>query len=314
MRVLGKLSVVLVGLLLVACGRQQVATVAGSDSPSQARAASAAQISADALTLRYLANEGFMVRKGEFGVLIDGLFSSGVIGYQTLPENLRESLESGADGGGAIQVALASHYHPDHFEPAAVGRFLTANPEAVFVSTPQAADSFRSTHPERADLQRRFHAVLPEPGTVVSLTFDGIRVDAINLHHGRRNPPVENLGFVVTIGDERFIHFGDTEAKMEDFEPYLNLLAEPDLALLPFWFLSSEWRAEMVRTLIRPGFIVCAHLPTPDAPASHFARWNSYSELRATIEDSFPEAWIPSRPGSRRPSDEPGPPPSIVID
>jgi len=140
-------------------------------------------------------------------------------------------------------------------------------------------------------------AVLPAEGTVEHMEFDGIELAVLNLHHGRRDPPVENLGLVITIGDQSFLHFGDTEAKMEEFEPYLDILRDTDLALLPFWFLSSEWRARMVRDLIQPRWIVVAHMPTPDAGDSYFGRWQSYDKLVRSIRSAFPEARFPARAG-----------------
>ncbi len=249
-----------------------------------------------ALEVRYVANEGFLIEGGGKRVLIDGLFGSGVTGYPVASLETRSRIEDGTHGWGDVSVALASHYHPDHFEAAAVARFLRANPEAVFVSTPQAATLFRERHPDETDLHARFRAVLPAPGTVENLEIDGIRLDVLNLHHGAGSPPTENLGFAITLGARRFLHFGDTEAKMDDFEPYLELLGDTDLAILPFWFLSSAWRADMVRDLIRPRWILVGHMPLPDAPADRFARWNNHAELTRVIEAGFPDAAFPTEP------------------
>ncbi len=253
------------------------------------------------LGVRYLANEGFLVEGGGRRVLVDGLFGAGIGGYPTVPEELRDQLERGAGEWGNVEIALASHYHGDHFDPDAVARFLEANPEAVFVSTPQAVERLRArleaSGQRTGDLPARVRAVLPAEGAIEHLEIDGINIQVLNLHHGRRTPPVENLGFIVTLGGRRFLHFGDTEAKMEGFEPYLDVLRDVDLALLPFWFLSSDWRAEMVRDLIQPDDIVVAHMPTPNADAGHFGRWKSHENLVGVIERAFPRARLPRRSG-----------------
>jgi len=245
-----------------------------------------------ALRVTYLGNEGFLIESGAQRVLIDALFGQGISGYEVVPSHLREALESGSEPWDGVAVALASHFHRDHFDPLAVGRFLEANPEALFISTPQAAASFGDANPGRPDLQSRFRAILPAPGRVETVQLGDLKIEVLNLHHGAGNPPTQNLGLVISLGGERALHFGDTEAKMIDFEPYLDLLKDTDIALLPFWFLSSEWRADMVSELIQPRRIAVGHLPTRDAPAGYFARWNSYDELRSKIEDRFPEAWI----------------------
>ena len=256
-----------------------------------------------ALAVYYLANEGFMVEGAGRRVLIDGLFSDDVTGYATVPGGIREQLETGTGEWQGINVALASHYHRDHFNAGSVARFLTANPQAEFISTPQVVEQlfalFDADDSPPVGARSRVHAVLPPEGTSRRLEIAGIEIEVLNLHHGIRTPPVENLGFVVRLGVSRFLHFGDTEAKFDEFEPYLETLHGTDLALLPFWFLASEWRAAMVRDRIQPHMIVAAHLPDPNADASYFGRWQSYEQLVRTIRSDFPEARLPHRPGER---------------
>jgi L-ascorbate metabolism protein UlaG (beta-lactamase superfamily) len=246
------------------------------------------------LRVRYLANEGFLVEGDGKRVLIDALFGQGIDGYPVVPSELRRELEGGTGEWGGVDAALATHHHGDHFDPASVTRFLEANPSAAFVSTPQAVERLRSAAGQEADWLDRVRATLPPEGTTERLEIGDIEIEVLNLHHGRRTPPVENIGYVVTLGDRSFLHFGDTEAKMESFEPYLDVLRDADLALLPFWFLASEWRAEMVRDLIQPRWIVAAHMPTPDADAGHFGRWGGYQNLVAVMHRAFPEAHFPS--------------------
>lgn len=300
-------------LLALACGAASPASIAAdtpptgpvSPTPWQSAEPDTAPAAEPAIEVRYLANEGFLIEAGGRRVLVDGLFGEGLDGYPAVPAAMRAELERGLGEWAGIEVALATHFHGDHFDPAAVGRFLEANPQAVFVSTPQAIARLNAalatqgavSGTSRLALLTRIRQPFPEEGAVQTLEIDGIRIEALNLHHGRRTPPVENLGFVVTLAGKRFLHFGDTEAKLEDFEPYLDLLAEVDLAILPFWFLSSEWRAEMVRERIRPQAIVVGHLPSPSAPASYFGRWRSHDELVRLIAASFPSARIPRATG-----------------
>ena len=100
---------------------------------------------------------------------------------------------------------------------------------------------------------------------------------------------------MIEIDGARVIHFGDTEAKLDEFEPYLDTLTGADVALLPFWFLTSEWRATMVRERLAPRAIVVAHLPERTAPASYFGRWKSHARVIELIGRDFPSAAVPAR-------------------
>jgi L-ascorbate metabolism protein UlaG (beta-lactamase superfamily) len=275
--------------LVLACGLQ----------PPGRAAERTVAASAPALEVRYLVNEGFLIEGGGKRVLIDALVGEEIAGYVPLSEVLRGPLERGEGESAGVDVAIATHLHPDHFGAESVVRFLRANPEAWFVSTPQAVARLTAVAGGEEGLLARVRPVLPKEGEVEHLSLRGVEMDVLNLHHGLRNPPVENLGVVVRLGEARFLHFGDTEAKMESFVPYLELLRATDLAVLPFWFLVSDWRAEMVREQIRPRWIVVGHLLTPTAPAGHFARWRSYENLVQEIKTAFPEARLPGTPGER---------------
>lgn len=248
------------------------------------------------LEVRFVANEGFLIDGAGRRVLVDGLVGPNVTGFPIGSPEMRDELERGVGIWSGIDVALATHSHPDHFNADSVARFLRSSPEALFVSTPQSVALLEAAYPGATFLSRA-RAVLPEPGASERLELRGIAIEVLNLHHGARQPPVDNLGFLITLGSRRVLHLGDTEAKMPDFEPYLDRLADVDLGLLPFWFLSSAWRAEMVRERIRPRWIVVAHLPLPTAPAGYFARWHSYENLVSLIGDAFPEARFPESPG-----------------
>lgn len=51
--------------------------------------------------------------------------------------------------------------------------------------------------------------------------------------------PPQNLGHVVTIGGKTFLHVGDTEGRIADFEPFRLADAQIDVAILPAWMLTE---------------------------------------------------------------------------
>lgn len=301
-------TIAITAFCLLGLSAVQAQSAPRADDPCAAGGA----VEGSSLTVHYLANEGVMVEAGDRKVLVDALFGDGIAGYAAVPERLRAGLESGSGKWDGVDLLLATHYHGDHFDPEAVGRYLASEPETLFVSTPQAVDRLRRTLGPSSDLLDRSRAALPAEGETDAIDRGGVAVEVLHLHHGRdRRPPVENLGFVVTIDNLSFLHFGDTEAKLEEFEPYLELLEGTDVALLPFWFLASEWRAAMVRDRIRPRAIVVLHLPSPDAGPGYFGRWGSYDALLSTIRAAFPEAIVPAAAGDRWELPAPCPPSGV---
>ncbi|MFQ5351382.1 MAG: MBL fold metallo-hydrolase, partial [Thermoanaerobaculia bacterium] len=99
------------------------------------RAATAGAGEAPEVQVIYLANEGFLLEAGETKVLVDALFGEGLRGYPVVPAPIRAELEGARGRFAGVDLILASHFHGDHFDAAAVARHLRANPGAVFLST-----------------------------------------------------------------------------------------------------------------------------------------------------------------------------------
>ena len=85
----------------------------------------------------YLANEGVLI-DGPCAVLVDALQRDSLGSYARHPPDVQEKLESARAPFDKVSLALATHYHLDHWDPGAVARFLGSNPSAVFASTPEA--------------------------------------------------------------------------------------------------------------------------------------------------------------------------------
>jgi hypothetical protein len=72
--------------------------------------------------------------KGDGGrILIDAFFGDGLPEYPAVPAVLRDSLERGLGRFAGPAAALTTHPHRDHFDPAALTRYLSSNAEAIAV-------------------------------------------------------------------------------------------------------------------------------------------------------------------------------------
>lgn len=254
---------------------------------------------APTVELVYLANEGVLLGDGERKVAIDALFGDGLDGYPTVPDAVRARLEGATGEFAGIDLLLATHLHADHFSAAAVARHLTANPDALFVSTPAAVAAVAAL-PEGVALAPRLRGVLPREGAQrETLAWRGIRVTAFNLHHGRGLArPVDNLGFVVELGGRRVAHLGDTEANGDELATAFGT-ASPrlDLALVPCWrLLDADGRAELRRALA-PRRLAAFHFPVPQAPAEYFGKPGSLAALRVHLAREWPGIVLLDRAG-----------------
>lgn len=135
------------------------------------------------LKITYLANEGVLIDCQGKKVLIDALFRDSLDDYMRHPPEVQEKLETGKPPFDGVGLALATHFHLDHWDAGAISRFLINNPSALFASTPEATAMLPHS------LQGRVRALWPDKDHDVHLAIPGILVDAFALEHGNTQIP-----------------------------------------------------------------------------------------------------------------------------
>ena len=238
--------------------------------------------------ITYVANEGFLVSIEGKKILVDAIFAEGVEGYAKLSPDDRARLEEAKPPFDDVGLVLASHFHYDHFDPVAVGRYLLANTQAMLVTTPDALALMRSKFDLYKDVQGRTRSAMPAEGDSKRFDVDGIDVQVLNVHHGRRfAKDVQNIGFVVSVGERRLLHLGDSAGDDTDFRRNKINEMQFDVAFVPYWYLSNEELVQAAR-LIDASYIVAMHVPPNTSPGGVVA-------VTAVLEN-FPNAIVFERP------------------
>ena len=247
---------------------------------------SPAQAPEPPLEITYLGNEGFLLEVAERKVLVDALVTRAMPIYVQQSEELRGRLERAEGAFAEVDLVLATHRHGDHFDAKAVMAHLRANPRAVFVSTRQAVDRLKLL-PRFSELADRVHMAEPVPGDRVRMPDLGLEVLA--LHHGLdRDPPIQNLGFLIHLEGWKVLHVGDTEIKVSEIAVERLDQDAIDVAMIPSWQLLGGASQGIVPEAIRPRELVVMHLPTV---------WTRPTQDRVRgIESAFPNAVIFEKP------------------
>jgi L-ascorbate metabolism protein UlaG (beta-lactamase superfamily) len=257
----------------------------------------------DSALIAYLANEGVMIVAAGRTVLIDALFREGVRGYTTVDDRMLEAMELGVGAFGGVDLVLASHHHADHFDPASVLRHLRSNEIARFVSTAEALsdleDAVAGSAPEGEtgeSVLGRATGVTLEEGQDTLLSFDDVQLRVLDLHHGQRPEPIQNLGLLLDIGGFKILHVGDTEASLEEFAVYGLEHEGIHVVLLPYWKLLEADGPRLVRE-IGANRVVAIHLPAPNAPTSWFGPAGSRLGLVSELDRAVPGVIVFDEPG-----------------
>jgi L-ascorbate metabolism protein UlaG (beta-lactamase superfamily) len=225
----------------------------------------------------YLANEGVHV-EGACSVLVDAVLRDSLGNYARHAPDVQQKLEKAQPPYDRVGLVLATHYHLDHWDPGAISQLLAHNPQAVYASTPEACGMMPYA------VRDRVKALWPEEGAAsVRLEAAGTRVDAIPLVHGNR----PNLAYRIDCGGLTLAHLGDADPSEVNFGRLLA--AEPvDVALVPYWWLTSKAGAAFVRERWKPRHVVAFHFGSDDLPAV------------AEVTKTLPGTWAPTRPGESR--------------
>ncbi|MFQ5700520.1 MAG: MBL fold metallo-hydrolase [Acidobacteriota bacterium] len=244
--------------------------------------------------ITYLGNEGFLIKAGGRKLLIDALYREGVPGYVVIPPERRELLEGAKPPFDDIDLVLTTHVHADHFDPQAVGLHLKNDPGCDFISTERVVARLRESFASFADIEDRVRAVTPPERRRVEVRLGGIRVEVLNLHHGR-DTPVENLGFLIHVGGLTLLHVGDTQATGSDLAPYDLPSSKIDVAFLPFYHLVFDIWRDSVSAGIGARKIIVMHLPAPGVKTDYIEKLGGREKMIQQIKENFPNAIVPER-------------------
>jgi len=213
--------------------------------------------------LTYVGNTGIVAGSGGDTVAVDALFGEGAAPFAETPSAAREALETARGPFARVDILLATHHHPDHFDPRAVGRHLSHNATARLVTTPQAAQLLeahaRDGYP---GLAPRVHTLAPPEGQRESCTICALRVEAFGLSHGRVHyGDVQHLGFVVHLGGRTVVHLGDGIIDRRALEAAGLLGGTVDVAVLPFWYFTYPLGRRLLVEDMRPRAAFAVHMP-----------------------------------------------------
>jgi L-ascorbate metabolism protein UlaG (beta-lactamase superfamily) len=225
----------------------------------------------------FLANEGVLVEGGGARILIDALFRDSMDPYLRHPRDVQEKLETGGKPYDGVRLALATHFHLDHWDAGAVTRFLRSHPNALFASTEQG------TAMMPYDVRERARDLWPASGATSSLEIAGVKVTAVPLEHGK----TQNLGFRIELGGRTLAHLGDADPSEENFRR-LAAAGSVDVALAPFWWLQDAKAVSFLTTSWKPRNVVAFHFGTTDLGS------------RETVEAALPNVWAATMPFESR--------------
>jgi L-ascorbate metabolism protein UlaG (beta-lactamase superfamily) len=215
------------------------------------------------VSITFIANEGVMLSSGQKKVLIDALFLKYERGYALPADSTLTSLQRAQRPFDSVDVVLVTHRHGDHFHPVPVVEHLRANRRAMLLTSRQVIDSLRGYAPARNLSAERLVARTTKPGTRRRESIAGIQIELLGLPHVG-HPRVEHLGYIVELGGRRVLHVGDADFSEKTFAPFRLDTARIDVALLPYWAITSRKSRQVIERWVRPQQVFAFHVGTDE--------------------------------------------------
>lgn len=217
-------------------------------------------------TIRYIANEGVLIRAGNKQILIDGLHREYKPAYAFPPPDLQNLLETAQKPYDKINLLLASHIHLDHFHAESIGLHLKNNPRAIFASSGQAADEIAKNFADYEKIKAQIKPIVYEWKKAVEYNQDGVKVRFLGLRHANAQfVGIQNFGHLIEVGGKKFLHIGDADMTAENFSVFDLAKENIDVAFIPYWFLLSEQGRRLVKEQFNPKQIIAVHISPNEA-------------------------------------------------
>ena len=207
------------------------------------------------ISITYIGNMGVLISDNTQSVLIDGLHEKYGDDYLFPPENLVDKITNGNNGYATPLLLLYTHMHGDHFNGKLTDKFTTKHPQTIIMGAKQVINTLKLSKNTKSIHTLNYNKQL--------FSFPGFSVKAFKMDHaGNRHKNVENVAYIVNIGDEAILHVGDsTWHEGKDLWELAKIKEENiSTAILPYWMLLHDEAEKFTSQFLSGARIIATHI------------------------------------------------------
>lgn len=204
----------------------------------------------------HVANAGFLVIVDGKKVLIDALFALTLPAEP--PPEVVQRLETGQAPFDGLDLILATHKDPDHFRAESVLRALAHNPNAVFLSTPQAVSELKTLSAAFTPVQDRIHTFDLPADSSAEMEVRGLKVRVMSTGHGAATW-VQNYMYLVSSSSGSIFHEGDAEV-VRVLDTHDFGADSIDVAFIHTGLLTRPEFLRRIESVLRPRHLIPMHI------------------------------------------------------
>ena len=156
-------------------------------------------------------------------ILIDALFNDNTIDFCDVPseETIRNILTTKPPFND-VNLLLFTHQHRDHFDADLALTYMKNNKNCNLIGPQQVVDQL-SEYEGYKEITERIHSITPSFGHSEHTNINGIKLLVLRFQHSSyfvtdeqtgkevdRHKNIQNLGFIINLGNYKILHIGDS--------------------------------------------------------------------------------------------------------
>ncbi|MCP4723842.1 MAG: MBL fold metallo-hydrolase [bacterium] len=219
--------------------------------------------------ITYIGNEGFLISYEGKKIMTDAP-STYLDNYADEGESVNSKVVSCTPPFDDIDLLFITHSHHDHYDVQSVGQFMENSTKTVLITTTQIVQEMKDGYKNFVNIESRVNGVTPDLNSSEDLLKKGVRIKIYRFMHGgdKSGSNPENIGFLFTLDDKKFLHAGDTISKhiVGLYKHYRIDRQKVDFAFFP-WFDALDPIGKKVLSLyIKPQVMIPMHMSAPGDP------------------------------------------------
>ncbi len=212
--------------------------------------------------INYTSCMGTLINYYDKNILIDCINSPNILPYQSVKKETLVNIIKKNQPFSKIDIMLVTHEHKEHFQPDLTCQILTACPESTLIAPKEVINQLRQSKYFKKRFIMQIISVDLDLNKSIEFTLKGITIRAAHIMHDEpeKHPNIQNVAFLLNMGEHRILHVGDATPDFSHFEESGIAGAGVSCAIVPYKYLITE---KGIDTLVNlsPRYMVATHFP-----------------------------------------------------
>lgn len=215
--------------------------------------------------INYTSCMGTLINYYDKNILIDCINSPDVLPYQSVKKETLLDIVKKNQPFSKIDMMLITHEHREHFQPDLTCQIMAACPEATLIAPVAVTNQLRQSKYFKKRFITQIISVDLDLNKSIEFTLKGITIRAAHIMHDEpeKHSDIQNVAFLLNMGEHRILHVGDAIPDFAQLEQSGLASAGVSCAIVPYKYLITEKGIDALVNL-SPRYMIATHFPVKE--------------------------------------------------